>query len=635
MRRTESPRGAGPLYLGIEGGGTHTVAYVADDSGRLILRAEAEPANLHLLSHTALVRLLCSLRRRLPRPVALAIGLAGARTEADRDRIRAAAARVWPGLPCYATNDLETALMAATPAHSQAGATRARAAACRVLVLAGTGSCCFGQTAAGRSAKAGGWGHLLGDRGSGYDLGLRALRTMVTHYDRCGRLSTLGHRLLRQLQMNSPEECVGWIQRAPKREIAALAVEVFAAAQAGDPLARTTIHHAGDELAAEAVTCASRLAPRREPIDFVLAGGVLLNQPSYAATVARGIRRRSPQARVRLLKRESVWGAVELAHRLARQAGESPSKPDARLESPRPRRSQSEIPYPSLAGLNQSPTERRNPRSTRLSALPLDRAIELFLREDLRIPRALLKERAKLRQAVELVERAFRRGGRLFYVGAGTSGRLGVLDASECPPTFRTSPDQVQGIMAGGQRAIWESVEGAEDDPRAGAESVRLRGVRARDVVVGIAASGRTPFVWGALWAARRRGARTVLLCFNPHLEVPPANRPELVIAVDVGPELLTGSTRLKAGTATKLVLNLLTTLAMVRLGKVISNLMVDLNPSNTKLRDRAVRIVQQLTGADPVAAQRALATSRWIVKDAVNRLAERGRSSKGQAPGS
>ena len=175
--------------------------------------------------------------------------------------------------------------------------------------------------------------------------------------------------------------------------------------------------------------------------------------------------------------------------------------------------------------------------------------------------------------------------------------------------------------MAGGRTALWQSVEGAEDDAAAGAAALAHRGVKNRDVVVGIAASGRTPFVWGALGAARERGARTILLCCQPRLEIPAARRPDLVIAPDTGPEVLTGSTRLKAGTATKVILNIFTTLAMVRLGKVAGNLMVDLHPSNAKLRQRAVRMVQTLTGANAAAARAALEKTGWMVKDACQAL--------------
>jgi N-acetylmuramic acid 6-phosphate etherase len=235
-----------------------------------------------------------------------------------------------------------------------------------------------------------------------------------------------------------------------------------------------------------------------------------------------------------------------------------------------------------------------------------------------------LAERRRIARVIEEVARAFRRGGRLFYVGAGTSGRLGVLDASECPPTFGTAPGLVEGIIAGGQRALWQSVEGAEDDAEAGGRAIGFRGVTRRDVVIGIAASGTTPFVWGALGEAKRRGATTALVCFNPFVRIPRALRPEMVIAPNLGPEVLTGSTRLKAGTATKQLLNMVTTLAMVRLGKVRSNLMIDLNPANAKLRDRAVRIVQELTGEDYEAARAALERSGWVVAKAIGRPARK-----------
>jgi N-acetylmuramic acid 6-phosphate etherase len=253
--------------------------------------------------------------------------------------------------------------------------------------------------------------------------------------------------------------------------------------------------------------------------------------------------------------------------------------------------------------------------------MSIGEAVTLMINEDRRIPPALLKHRVAIAQAVATVSRALRSGGRLFYAGAGTSGRLGVLDASECPPTFHTDPGMVQGIMAGGQRALWESVEGAEDHPQHGADAVKFRGVGRRDVLVGIAASGRTPFVWGALNAARERGAGTILICFNPRLQIPKSQRPDIVIAPDVGPEILTGSTRLKAGTATKLILNIISTLAMVQLGKVEQNLMIDVKASNNKLRDRAIRIVEALTGADRTAALRALEKSTWRIRTASRSL--------------
>jgi N-acetylmuramic acid 6-phosphate etherase len=256
-----------------------------------------------------------------------------------------------------------------------------------------------------------------------------------------------------------------------------------------------------------------------------------------------------------------------------------------------------------------------------LDTLPLPDAVRLMMEEDRGVPEAVLEATDAIVWTVEKITAAFHALGRLFYAGAGTSGRLGVLDASECPPTFRSPPDQVQGIIAGGRRALWSAVEGAEDDYQAGCAAARERGIRKEDVVIGIAASGRTPFVWGFLHEAKRLGATTVLLCFNPNLEVKEEHQPDKMILINTGPELLTGSTRLKAGTATKLVLNILTTLSMVRIGKVVSNLMVDLNPSNVKLRDRATRLVRELTGCDAAAARQALEKWNWRVKEAAESL--------------
>jgi N-acetylmuramic acid 6-phosphate etherase len=256
-----------------------------------------------------------------------------------------------------------------------------------------------------------------------------------------------------------------------------------------------------------------------------------------------------------------------------------------------------------------------------LDKLPLSRAIRLMLAEDASILRRILPWSRTIEQVIRAIVRAFRRNGRLFYVGAGTSGRLGVLDASECPATFRTPPQMVQAIIAGGEKAIVQAVEGAEDDIQAGVRAVQSRKIGRRDVVVGIAASGTTPFVWGALAAAKTRRAVTVLLCCNPFVRIPRPLRPRYLIMLNLGPELLTGSTRLKSGTATKLILNMFTTLALVRLGKVRSNLMIDLHPANAKLRARAVRIVRELTGAAQANAQEALESRGWQIKEAIARL--------------
>jgi N-acetylmuramic acid 6-phosphate etherase len=604
--QTKNP---GKVLLGIEGGGTRTVALLADGNGHSLARLEAGPANMKLLTDAQLIRHFRSMAEAFAHPDALGIGLSGAWVEADFKRIRLAAAQAWPGVPCYATNDLETALRAA---GSVADAERRPA----VLIVSGTGSCAYGKTPDGAALKVGGWGHVLGDEGSGYDIGLRALRAVVAEFDEGRVWPELGRRILRALVLNQPNDLIDWAQAATKTQIANLAVEVFGAWGSRDRIAARILAQAACSLARDAASCARRLAAPGGAVQFVLAGSILLKQPRFSAQVGREVRKLWPTAAITLLKRESVWGAVELAGRAGEQRGEKGAQAGRQGAAKRP----PEIVY----SAKPSPTEERHPRSMHLDKLRVREAIALMLAEDARIPTKLLEETHRIEQVVQTVARAFRQGGRLFYVGAGTSGRLGVLDASECPPTFGTPPDMVQGIIAGGQQALWSSVEGAEDDAAAGERAIEIHSIGARDVVIGIAASGTTPFVWGALREAKRRGAMTALVCFNPFLSIPRSLRPAIIIAPNLGPELLTGSTRLKAGTATKLLLNLFTTLAMVRLSKVRSNLMIDLNPANTKLRDRAVRIVQDLTGASYPLAEQALQRSGWVVKTAAARLSRK-----------
>ena len=259
-------------------------------------------------------------------------------------------------------------------------------------------------------------------------------------------------------------------------------------------------------------------------------------------------------------------------------------------------------------------TERRNPRTADIDLASPLAIVDLINAEDQGVADAVAMQREPIAESIALIETAFRNGRRLLYVGAGTSGRLGVLDASECPPTFGTDPAMVVGIIAGGDRALRNPIEGAEDDPAAGAAVMDAHAVQSGDVVCGIAASGTTPFVRGALSRARALGAHTLLIaCTEP----PDAMRAvaDVCILPVVGPEVLTGSTRLKAGTATKLVCNLLTTGAMIRIGKSYGNLMVDLRATNVKLQDRAERIVMEVTELSRDAARALLRRADGRVK--------------------
>ncbi|HLV82081.1 MAG TPA: N-acetylmuramic acid 6-phosphate etherase [Chthonomonadaceae bacterium] len=261
-------------------------------------------------------------------------------------------------------------------------------------------------------------------------------------------------------------------------------------------------------------------------------------------------------------------------------------------------------------------TEERNPRTMDLDRLATGELVEVLHAENAAVLTAVEAVLPQIAQVVDLLAERLGRGGRLFYVGAGTSGRLGVLDASECPPTFGVDKELVQGIIAGGTIALTTSVEGAEDDPAIGARDLRARGVGANDLVVGIASSGRTPYVLGALEAARRVGAVTVAIVNVTGAAL--SQHADITLAALTGPEPLTGSTRLKAGTAQKLILNLLTTATMVRLGKVYQNLMVDLRATNAKLRDRAARIVMAAAEVDRAAAEEALRQAGGHAKTAI-----------------
>jgi N-acetylmuramic acid 6-phosphate etherase len=259
-------------------------------------------------------------------------------------------------------------------------------------------------------------------------------------------------------------------------------------------------------------------------------------------------------------------------------------------------------------------TEQVNPNSHNLDQMTALEMVDLFNREDAQTIAAIASARMALANAIERTAEALRRGGRLFYVGAGTSGRLGVLDAAECPPTFCTPPELVQGIIAGGAAALVRSSEGLEDQAEDGAAAIAQRHIRAVDVVVGIAAGGTTPYVHGALRAAHQRGATTVFIACVPTEQVHLAEA-NIDIRLLVGPEVLAGSTRLKAGTATKLALNILSTGVMVKLGKVYGNRMVDVAVTNTKLQDRAIRILQDLTDLNREEAATLLEQSNYQVK--------------------
>ncbi|MGH9850867.1 MAG: N-acetylmuramic acid 6-phosphate etherase [Blastocatellia bacterium] len=261
-------------------------------------------------------------------------------------------------------------------------------------------------------------------------------------------------------------------------------------------------------------------------------------------------------------------------------------------------------------------TEQTNPNTTEIDRLPTLEALRILNSEDRKVAEAVEKVLPAIARAVDAIVERLERGGRMFYTGTGTSGRLGVLDAAECPPTFGVSPDLVQGVIAGGYDACYKAVEASEDDREAGAKDLQARGVTAEDVVVGIAASGRTPYTIGAVEYARKIGALTVCVTCNENTEI--VRAVEIPIEPIVGPEVIAGSTRLKSGTAQKLVLNMLSTMAMVRLGYVTGNRMTNLMTRNTKLRERALGIVMAECELDEAPARGVLEAADWDLRVAM-----------------
>ncbi|MFM2480376.1 N-acetylmuramic acid 6-phosphate etherase [Celerinatantimonas sp. YJH-8] len=269
-----------------------------------------------------------------------------------------------------------------------------------------------------------------------------------------------------------------------------------------------------------------------------------------------------------------------------------------------------------IAELAQLTSEARNPDSMHIDQADSLSIVTLMNHQDQLVAQAVHQELPEIARAVDAITAAFRQQGRLIYIGAGTSGRLGVLDASECPPTFGSEPQQVQGLIAGGKDAMFIAQEGAEDNAQLGADDLRKQQLTSHDVVVGIAASGRTPYVMGALHYAQQIGATTVALSCNP--KAPINQQADIVIAPKVGPEVLTGSTRLKSGTAQKMVLNMLSTASMIQIGKSYQNLMVDLKATNQKLKARALRIIMQACPCEAAHAERLLEQAQGNVKCAI-----------------
>jgi N-acetylmuramic acid 6-phosphate etherase len=598
----------GEKILGIEGGGTKTAwALVAD--GAIVESGKLPPSNLRLTPLDQITKIF----RVLPRDVdRIGVFLAGCATEEDRAALLKLARAVWPRAKIVAGSDRDSGMAACL--RDRDG----------IAVNAGTGSSVTGRGGR-RIEKAGGWGHILGDAGGAYFVSIRALRSVLREYDLRRGEREFAANILRALGLNNFDELVRWAQTADKMEIASLAPVVFEAARKSDEAARQIIA-AGVSALVDFTTAVSMRLQLEAP-EVRLMGGLFENQKFYVVAFGKALSEKIPGAKVAMCESPPEVGAAWLAAEERLQI-EKTEEPDGALQL-------------------VSSTEQANPKSANLDRLSAREIVELFVAEEKSVEEGLRQCVDQLARAIELAAGAIGNGGRVFYFGAGTSGRLGALDAAEIPPTFGASPDLFQGIIAGGAPALQRSIEGAEDDGRAGALAMDERGVKPKDLVIGISASGRAAFVKGALRRAREIAARTIFITCNPPVPVvagvpaapklsegrsPATTSPsaagtaastgemdcDLTINLKTGPEIVAGSTRLKAGTATKVALNIISTGAMARLGRVRRNLMIDLQPTNKKLRDRAVSLVSQLAGCDQENARSRLERADWNLREAL-----------------
>jgi N-acetylmuramic acid 6-phosphate etherase len=588
--------------LGVEGGGTKTawvlVETVADTSGlefRILEQGKLQASNFRLTAPERLRTILAELPMQIDRA---GVFLAGCATAEDRGALRQICLEIWPKAKIVTGSDRDSGLAAALD-HCDG-----------IVVNAGSGSSVTGRRG-DKIERAGGWGHILGDAGGGYSLSVQALRLILREHDLRRVELDFTAKILDALSLNNFDELVRWVQTADKMEIAMLAPVVFETAAAGGVRMMEIVEEGAAVLCEYTEAVADRLhllAPK-----VILIGGLFYRDSIYTHAYRRRLKKNLPDVRITTAERAPELGAAWLAAEAHDHAAFHP-KP-----------SQHEI-----DGLAAALTEQRNPRSENLEKLSTQELVRLFVEEEKFVQDALGTATTDLARAIETVTESLRNGGRLFYVGAGSSGRIGVLDASEIPPTFGAPTHLVQGIIAGGVTALHRSVEGAEDEESAGAFALDERGAKPADVVIGITASGQTPFVRGALARAKSLGAKTILLTCNPAVagigdggqpgSPTPATDVDLLITLPVGPEILAGSTRLKAGTATKVALNIISTGAMIGLGKVRGNLMIDLHTTSTKLRDRAVRIVAEATQRDYESARGLLEASDWNLRAALEK---------------
>jgi N-acetylmuramic acid 6-phosphate etherase len=569
-------------YLAFDGGGTATRAALYDADGNAVAQATGGPSNPVEIGVQHCVQTLSQLGGQLLRgcdaaACEVAAGISGARNEELRSAIANGLIQSLGGRRAVVSSDVDALL------HANVGDGEG------MVVIAGTGSSVIAKTAGGMPRIFGGRGMLFGDVGSAYDITVRALRAAAGSLDGLRGPTRLIEVLPEAAGLREFSELIGWSRNATKDEVAALTPAVIALYREHDDAAYECVVDSFTELVKLAASAARESGLSATARVFVH-GGVFDALPEqlthFELAMKNGPSEIVLPSRVEKAPFEGTRASLQLL-----------------LRSPIPLFVSEVLAGTEEISVDLPRTESKAGYESPLDTLTAEEIVARMATADNEAVAAVSNALPEIARLIQRVAGAFNEGGRLIYVGAGTSGRLGVLDASECPPTFGVDPGQVIGIIAGGDAALRSSGEGVEDDEAAAIQDLiaNVPGLCNRDVVVGIAASGTTPYARSGLAYATSCGAYTCMLCCNPAV----ASDADCVIALDTGPEVLPGSTRLKAGTATKLVLNMISTGAMALSGRIFEGYMVGVKPMNAKLRKRAIRIVAALTGLpEPGAAQ-------------------------------
>ncbi|MBX3081920.1 MAG: N-acetylmuramic acid 6-phosphate etherase [Anaerolineae bacterium] len=584
-----------PLVIGINGGGTHTSLALVDANLNILARSEAGPTNVNYIGIDAARRSLEDGLRELATHVplsqitAIGAGIAGVDRPSDHERMQEVFAQLCPGTPVTLDNDAVPALIAGVGQRFG------------IVTICGTGMISLGLNAAGDRARSGGWGDYP-DHGSGYAIARDMLYALVQAHDQSGAPTALTERILTKLGLQSTPDLISWLYTEDRRvdKIASLAAEVIRAANDHDLVAIRILTRAARALANETVTVARKLgldSPDVERVPILMSGGLFMHSAVLRDVFTITVQTSVPAAATLTTDREAALGSAMMA---LEALGVALPQPD----------------YATNAETSRRMTERRNPLTMDIHHRPTLELVTMMNLEDEFLWQAIEKQLPQIAALIDAIAERFDQGGRLLMLGAGTSGRLAVLDAAECRPTFSISPDRVIGLLAGGESAMFRSLEGAEDDADMGRQAILDRNVGALDSVIGVAASGSTPFVRGALEAAAAHGALSASITNVVNAPISALVQHPIVLAT--GPEALTGSTRLKAGSAQKMTLNMITTGVMVRVGRTFGNLMTDVQTSNNKLRHRAIVIVADATGLDHAAAADILARCSGDIKTAI-----------------